>query len=203
MIDSHVHLSKWNVVNAPLAWGGLHLPLLMIGAFAGKEAAAIIGSIRGITTFMNVLLELLETYVPTWLASKIKKDGELPRAPSVRLLGVGGAIWIAGFIAFWFAGEWVLRLLLGERYASYNAVLLIIWGANGLYFIGRVISLHFRMSRDTLAQAIGSLGGVLALWAALPIILKNGVEGGAWSFAIVQGGVILTLFLYWAFRSRG
>lgn len=200
--QSHVFLSKWNVVNAPLAWSGLHLPILLIGAVSGKEAAAIVGSIRGITSFLNVLLELLETYIPTWLASKITPDGHLSRSPSIRLLAMGLAIWLAGFVLLLLAGEQIVLFLLGECYLSYAYILYIIWVANGLYFAGRVIGLHFRMTRDTRAQAIGSMGGILALLVALPLIQRDGIGGGAWSFAIIQAGVILTLVLYWVAKSR-
>ena len=200
--NSHFRLSKWNVLNAPLTWGGLHLPILLIGAISGKEAAAIVGSIRGITTFLNVLLELLETYIPTWLASKITREGYLSRNPSIRLLIVGLAIWLLGFVLLFATGERVVSYLLGERYLTYFPILLVIWLANGLYFIGRVIGLHFRMSRDTLAQAVGSAGGIVALLFSLPLVHQDGIWGGAWSFAIVQAGIILTLILYWAAKSR-
>lgn len=202
LTESHVFLSKWNVFNAPLTWGGLHLPILIVGAVSGKEAAAIVGSIRGIATFLNVLLELLETYIPVWLASKITREGDLSRNPTIRLLIIGLVIWLLGFAFLLAAGERIVLFLLGERYLAYFPILFVIWLANGFYFIGRVIGLHFRMTRDTLAQAIGSAGGMLALLFSLPLIQQNGVWGGAWSFAIVQAGVILTLVLYWAAKSR-
>lgn len=199
---AHVHLSKWNLVNAPLLWVGLHLPLFMIGALANKEAAAIVGSIRGLTTFMNVFLELLETYIPLWMVRRAAAEGRLSRRPALRLLEIGLVVWVFGLFGLWVAGEQLLFLMLGEAYVSYSIVLLIIWAANGLYFVGKVIALHFRTAHDTFAQVIGSLGGIAALATAVPLITHEGVTGGAWSFFVVQTGLVSALLVYGFARSR-
>lgn len=194
---AHLRMSAWSLVNAPLAWGGLHLPILLVGALAGGKAAAILGSIRGITAFLNVLLELLETLVPTWLASRLTRDGTLPLSPALRLLAFGGTIWLVGLVVLAALGERIMVLTLGRAYQPYAAMLLVIWVANGLYFIGRVIGLHYRMTRDLRAQTIGSAGGILALLASLPLVARHGEWGGAFALAIAQAGVILMLGAYW------
>jgi hypothetical protein len=201
LIKTHAALSKWGIINAPLTWGGLHLPILLVGVISGKEAAAIVGSVRGITTFLNILLELLETFIPTWLASKMTREDSLPLNASIRLLVIGGAIWLLGLALLFAAGGQIVLRLLGENYLPYKSMLLVIWLANGLYFTGRVIGLHYRMSRDTLAQTIGSAGGLVALLVALPAIQRSGEWGGAWSLVIVQLGVMFALALYWMTKS--
>lgn len=194
---SHLGLSKWNVLNAPLMWCGLHLPILLAGALHSKEAAAVLGSIRAITTFVNVALELLETLVPAWLAAKFPLGGMAAiRAAELRMLAIGGGVWLSGLLAILVGGEAILSLVLGAEYARHAPALLVVWLGNGVYFIGRVIGLHYRMARNTFMEMLGSVGGVLALLLCLPIIAAHGALGGAWSLLFVQVGVVAAFLGY-------
>lgn len=194
---SHIGLSKWNVLNAPLMWCGLHLPILLAGALHSKEAAAVLGSIRAITTFVNVALELLETLVPAWLAAKFPRGGMAAiRSAEVRMLAIGGGVWLSGALAILWGGEAILSLVLGAEYATHVPALLVIWMGNGVYFIGRVIGLHYRMARNTFMEMLGSVGGLCALLLSLPIIAAQGALGGAWSLLFVQLGVVAAFLGY-------
>ncbi len=195
-IKRHFALSRWSLLNAPLTWGGLHLPILLAGALAGKEAAAILGSVRGLTAFVNILLEMLETFVPAWLSTHPTREGRLPLSPSLRLLAVGCIIWTIGLIAFLALDKVLIAVTLGKHYLPFHSMLIVIWLANGLYFVGRVIGLHFRMAMDTRAQTIGSAGGIVALILALPLIRQYAEWGGAWALVIIQLGTMLALGLY-------
>jgi hypothetical protein len=197
LLRSHVGLSKWNVLNAPLMWCGLHLPILLAGVLHSKEAAAVLGSIRAITTFVNVALELLETLVPAWLAAKFPRGGMAAiRAAEVRMLAIGGGVWLSGALAILVGGEAILSLVLGAQYARHAPALLVVWLGNGVYFIGRVIGLHYRMARNTFMEMLGSVGGVFALLLCLPIIAAHGALGGAWSLLFVQVGVVSAFLGY-------
>jgi hypothetical protein len=197
LLRSHVGLSKWNVLNAPLMWCGLHLPILLAGALHSKEAAAVLGSIRAITTFVNVALELLETLVPAWLATKFPQGGMAAiRAAEVRMLVIGGGVWLSGALAILVGGEAILSLVLGDQYARHAPALLVIWLGNGVYFVGRVIGLHYRMARKTFMEMLGSVGGLFALLLCLPIIAAHGALGGAWSLFFVQVGVVVAFLGY-------
>jgi O-antigen/teichoic acid export membrane protein len=186
MLRQHFQLAKWNLLGAPLRWFGLHLPILLVGALHSVEAAAILGSIRALTTFVNVLFEMLETFVPAWLAGKREGGEAALKTGSLRLLFIGLFIWLAGLLVFLWLGQAIVDLLLGTSYAQYADMLLILWGGNGVYFIGRVMTLHFRMKKNTRIEFISLSLGIVALVVAIPLIIHFGAWGGAWSLLIIQ-----------------
>lgn len=182
----HLSLSKWNIYGAPLRWAGLHLPILFVGALHSLEAAAILGTLRAITTFANVLLELLETSVPAWLSGKRQQGQQALLSGSLALLGVGSLIWAAGMAAMALMGETVIRNMLDAEYAAYTPVLYVIWAGNGIYFVGRTVGLHYRMQQNSKLEFLGLAMGACALLLSVPLIPLYGVWGGAWSLVIVQ-----------------
>lgn len=193
---THLRISKWTIFNAPLKWIGLHLPIILAGSLHSIEAAAIIGSVRSITTFANVLLEQLETFIPAWLASSATHSHKLLKKRSIYLLIAGAIIWVSGLILIGLLGEITLLYLLGPTYAKHSNLLYVIWFANGLYFAGRVISLHYRSMKNSKLEFYGSLAGTLALTFTIPTISKYGADGAAWSLVIVQAVSLLGLIGY-------
>lgn len=186
VVRHHLSLSKWNIYNAPIRWAGLHLPIMLAGALHSVEAAAILGTIRAITTFANVLLEMLETFVPAWLSSRLHGGNKALRHGSLTLLYVGLAVWIVGALAIALFGEAVVALMLGEDNRQYTPILYIIWVGNGIYFTGRTIGLYFRMKKNALLEFAGLVAGALVLPFVLPLIAQYGAWGGAWCLTIVQ-----------------
>lgn len=197
LMRRHLHLARWNVLNAPLQWMGLHLPILLSGMFAGTSAAAILASVRSVSTAANVFLELMETYVPARMAAHAQGDGERAiQTVAVDLYVMGGIIWCVAAAAIFLFGESLLALLLGGTYAPYWPVLLLLWVGNGLYFIGRVYGVGQRMMRRTSVELIGSVGGLFALIAALPLMSVYGVTGAASVVVLVQVGCVMTQLSY-------
>lgn len=196
LLHLHLSLSKWGICTAPLKWAGLHLPVILAGVFHSVEAAAILGSIRALTTFANVFLELLETFIPAWLASSIAHGQHVLKKRSTYLLCVGAAIWLAGLLLIGMAGEAIVQFLLGQVYSSYSNLLYIIWVANGLYFIGRIIGVHYRTLKNAKLEFIGSLAGAVALLFALPLIYSLGAWGAAWCLAIAQTANLAAILAY-------
>ena len=202
LISAHLRLGRWAIAGAPLRWGGLHLPILLTGALHSIEAAAILGSLRAITTFVNVLLELLETFIPAWLAAKGRRgEGALARGSWLLFLS-GAAIWLAGAAAIFLFGETAIRFLLGAGYAGNTKLLHVIWAGNGIYFVGRVVGLHYRMSRNTWLESLGLAAGFGALLLSLPLIAAQGAWGGAWCLLIVQAATLAALLVYRLFPGR-
>lgn len=190
----HIRLARWNVMHAPLQWAGLHLPIFLVGALAGGGAAAILASVRSVSTAANVLLELMETYVPSWMASQ--KEGAGARMATLRLYALGGGLWLAATVAIVVFGEELLALLLGPAYAAYWPMLLLLWVGNGLYFIGRVYGVRYRVAHWTSVELAGSLGGVFTLLACLPLMSWYGALGAAWALVLVQLGSVLSQRVY-------
>lgn len=197
LLREHLRLCRWSMANAPSLWGNKNMPIYMTAALASKEAAAVLGSVRAIANFINVLLELLDTKVPAWLAQKVRDSGQqVLRYSSLRLLFLGGVIWLGGLLGMLAFGEQAVALILGETYRPYAFILPIAWTANGLFFAGRVVGLHYRMAKDSFAEFVGSLGGAAALVLCVPVVAGFGVWGGAWAFVAAQLGVALTLVIY-------
>jgi len=191
----HLLLTKWSIYGAPLRWATLHLPILLAGALHSLEAAAVLGTLRAITTFANVLLELLETFVPAWLSSKRQKGKDNLLSGSITLLGAGSMIWVAGLIAILMMGESVIRQMLDAEYAVYTPILYVIWVANGIYFVGKTIGLHYRMQQNSKLEFFGLVVGACALLLSLPLIPLYGAWGGAWCLLITQVATLAVLMI--------
>lgn len=186
IIRLHFNLSKWNILGTPFRWAGLHLPIILVGALHSLEAVAILGTIRAITTFANVLLELLETFVPAWLSSKHRESEETLADASFRIFYVGIFVWTVGALAIWLAGEKAIDLILGPEYVSYSSLLLILWASNGVYFSAKIIGLYYRLRKNTRIEFLGLAIGMISLLLATPLIILYGAWGGAWCLVIVQ-----------------
>jgi len=197
ILRRHMHLCRWNILNAPLTWGGLHLPVFLVAALASKEQAAIFGSVRAISTFANVFLGLLETLIPSWMASRVAVGGmSALRFASLRLLKVGGVLWAFGLLIIVFIGESAVVFLLGEQYKKYALILSIGWLGNGIYFVGRILGLHYRIGKNSFAEFLGAVGGGVVLFCCLPLIQQYASWGGAWTLVAVQLGSVFSLLGY-------
>jgi hypothetical protein len=202
LIQMHLGLSKWSICNAPFKWAGLHSPILLVGVLHSIEAAAILGTIRALTTFANVLLELLETFIPAWLVSKAVHGNHVLRKSSLYLLGIGAVVWGLGFCVILIFGKAVIYYVLDSAYIAYSNILYILWMGSGIYFLSRTISLHYRTKKNTWLELMGSIIGAFTLLATLPLITLYGAWGGAWCLVIVQSAMLTSMLIYRTVRIR-
>ena len=195
ILRKHFTLAKWNIYSAPLRWIGLHLPVLLVGMLHSVESAAILGTIRSITTFVNILLEMLETIVPAWLSAKLNHSGKALQSATFALLGIGTFIWLLGTFFIWLLGNSAIGYLLGATYADYTALLYIIWAGSGCYFAGRVVTLHYRMRMNTQLEFYSLAVGMVGFILSIPLITWYGAWGGAWCLTSTQiatlGGILM------------
>ncbi len=191
----HFRLAKWNMGSAPLRWIGLHFPIMLVGALHSLESAAILGSIRAVTTFANIFFELLETIVPAWLSSKLKSGPAALKSGSTALFWAGALLWLLGALLIWIGGEWLIRQILGPAYAGETLILDILWLGNGLYFAGRVVTLHHRMNKNTRLEFLSLTAGVAGFLLSVPLIGTHGALGGACCLMITQAATLLGLYL--------
>lgn len=78
-VMEHLTYSRLFIAGAPLGWLWAYIPLFMLGVMHGKEQAALLGSIRGISNIANVLMEQIETkVVADW--ARIRHGVEIGRA---------------------------------------------------------------------------------------------------------------------------
>lgn len=201
-LATHLRLSKWSALNAPVGWISFFMPVYFLGIVESVSAVAILVSIRSISSVANVILELLETIVPKWLSSVAVADGVVAlKAAALKILYVGASVWLIGLIFILMFGGDLIRLVLGTSYAPYAFIFLISWGGNGVHFIGRVIGIYFRTRKNTFAEFLGSVGGLAGFVASIPMIMGMGMQGAAWSYVTVPVGIALAQWLYFRFGS--
>lgn len=197
VISRHFRLAKWNMLYAPLQWVCLHFPIFMVGALSGNWAAAVLASVRSVSTIANVLLELMETYVPNWMVARMKSpEGEGAQNLTAGIYKLGAGVWLSVAIVIAIFGEKILAVVLGSSYSEYWDILLLLWVGNGLYFIGRVHGVRHRIARRTSVELAGAAGGVFMLILTIPLFWSYGVYGGAWSIVVVQIGIVIIQHTY-------
>lgn len=192
--DQHWRLSMWLVADAPLKWIGVHAPIILVGLMHSVQAAAALGTVRAAISFANVLLEQLETLVPRMFAARSSAGVEPLRAAVVRLLVLGASAWSLGLLGLWLLAPW-LALLFDPFYRSYYELGYVLWCANGVFFVAKVLALESRVRRDTTTELAGSVGGVLALVVSLALLPRYDAWGGAVSLLFVQFGVLAGVVL--------
>lgn len=191
ILRQHVEIARWNMASAPLRWCGLHLPVFLVGTLSGAGSAAILASVRSVSTVVNVFLELLESYVPSWMAARAHRGGSSGlRDVAARLYALGLGGWLATFLVILFFGESILALTLGPAYGQYRNLLIFLWIGNGLFFWGRLAAVHHRVGGRPSVELAGAVGGLPSLLVGIPLILAYGPLGGALALLLVQSSSV-------------
>lgn len=190
----HLVYSRLFIAGAPLGWLWSYIPVFMLGIMHGKEQAALLGSIRGISNMANVLMEQIETKVVADWARVRHGDGLLVLETAVsRLLKIGMAFWILGMTAVALLGREIVVLVLGKLYAPYWYLLAIGWVGYGVYFLARIFGIKHRTLGANQVEFMGNLSGVLAALAAgFAMIPALGATGAAWVYAIIAAVMLIS-----------
>jgi len=194
----HFHLAKWNISSAPLGWISFFLPAFILGWVETTSSVAIYLSIRSLSGAVNILLELLETFIPKWLADFDRKKNLLEA--TIKLLTIGIAIWISVLIFISIYGRNLILVLFGNKYSEFLLILILFWVGNGLHFITRVFGLYCRANKNTFFEFFGAVGGCLGLFVSLPFIINKGMYGAALSTIIVPAGILFAQVLLYSFK---
>ena len=186
-VKKHLAYSRLFIAGAPLGWLWSYLPIFMLGTMHGKEQAALLGSIRGISNIANVFMEQIETkVVADWARLKHQDGGSAVEIATSRLLKIGTAFWLMGLFFVMMLGREIVNLVLGEIYAPYWNLLLIGWIGYGVYFLARVSGIKHRALGANQVEFIGNLSGVItALIAGLLTIPAFQTTGAAWVYVII------------------
>jgi O-antigen/teichoic acid export membrane protein len=186
-LKEHLAYSRLFIAGAPLGWLWSYVPIFMLGSMHGKEQAALLASIRGISNMANVLMEQIETkVVADWARQKHFDGNDAMVASSSRLLKIGMAFWLVGIGVAMFLGQEIVTIVLGKPYASYWHLLLIGWIGYGVYFIARVSGIKHRALGANHVEFIGSLSGVVtAIIVSLLLIPVFQATGAAWVYVII------------------
>lgn len=188
-IRKHLSYSKLFIAGAPLGWLWSYTPIFMLGIMHGKEQAAVLASIRGISNIANVLMEQLETKVVADWARLHHGDGpSVMQAAAQRMLKIGMMFWMLGMLAILIFGQEIVALVLGWRYTPYWNLLVIGWLGYGMYFMARVSGVKYRALGANKVEFVGNVYAVIAaLGAGFLLIPTFGALGAAWAYVIISG----------------
>ena len=196
-LKEHIRLSKFSVLNAPISWSLFFLPVFILGVFHSPTMSAVLLSVRSISGVVNVLLELLETFIPVLMVNVFNKDGSTAlKETSSTLLKFGFLLWFIVLVFILIFGNQILHFILGGEYASYLDILLISWVGYGIHFISRVVGLYWRSSKIPKVELISSMGGAFVFIFSIPIIISHGLLGAAWLYILVPIGMVITQLFY-------
>lgn len=193
----HLTYSRLFIAGAPLGWLWAYIPIFMLGTMHGKEQAALLASIRGISNIANVLMEQIETKVVADWARVRHGNGPLVMEAAVsRLLKIGMAFWLLGMAVVMIFGREIVVLVLGNLYAPHWHLLVIGWIGYGVYFLARVFGIKHRTLGANQVEFIGNLCGVLAALAAgFVMIPALKATGAAWVYVIIAAAMLISQML--------
>lgn len=196
-IRDHLHYSRIFIAGAPLGWLWAYIPVFLLGIMHGKEQAALLASIRGISNVANVLMEQIETkVVADWARVHHGSGSHTMNLAVSRLLKIGIIFWLLmGAIVVVFGRE-IVTLVLGNLYTPHWFLLVIGWGAYGVYFLARVLGVKHRTLGDNHVEFIGNICGVLAaLLAGITLIYFYQATGAAWVYVIIAAVMLISQVL--------
>ncbi len=189
----HISYSRLFIAGAPLGWLWSYIPIFMLGSLYGKEQAALLASIRGISNVANVLMEQLETKIVADWARIRHGDGALVMGNAAyRFIKIGISFWLLGMVVVAFFGREIVALVLGDLYAPHWHLLAIGWFGYGVYFLVRVSGIKHRALGSNQVEFIGNVFGVVtALLAGFILIPAFHATGAAWLY------VLISLTMWW------
>ena len=196
-VKEHLAYSRLFIAGAPLGWLWSYLPIFMLGTMHGKEQAALLGSIRGISNIANVFMEQIETkVVADWARVRHGIGSNMLEEAATRLLKIGMAFWALGFVTVAIFGREIVNLVLGGLYAPHWQLLEIGWIGYGVYFLARIMGIKHRALGSNQIEFFGNLSGVLAalLAGGLLIPLLN-ATGAAWVYVIIALAMLASQLL--------
>jgi O-antigen/teichoic acid export membrane protein len=188
----HLTYSRLFIVGAPLGWLWSYIPLFMLGVMHGKEQAALLGSIRGISNVANVLMEQIETkVVADWARIHHGVGGPSLEAAVSRLLKIGVIFWSIGMVLTLVLGQEIVTLVLGVRYAAHWNLLVIGWVGYGIYFLARVTGIKHRTLGANQIEFAGNVFAVvvalLSGWLLIPVL---SAAGAAWVYVAIAAAML-------------
>ena len=192
-IKEHLVYSRLFIAGAPLGWLWSYIPIFLLGTMHGKEQAALLASIRGISNIANILMEQIETKVVADWARIRHGDG--PRqleAAVARLFKIGIAFWLCGLLVTLAFGREIVTLVLGDLYSPHWHLLVIGWISYGIYFFVRVFGIKHRALGVSQVEFMGGVCGVIAALAAgYAMIPTLAAMGAAWVYVAIAVAMFL------------
>lgn len=196
VILAHLKFSKLIILSALMGWLWSYLPTIFLGYFYGKGLVGILVTLRSITNVANVLMEQVETVSSVVFARKAYKHGEDELGSAVtKILISGTGIWVCGVIVLYFFGHGIVLNMLGQEYANYSGLLVIMWLGFGIYFIARVFAIKYRSLKNLKIEFLSGLSSLLMALVCIPLISQYSIVGTAWAYVFISLSAVLVQWI--------
>jgi hypothetical protein len=199
-LGQHIARTPFTLGSEMFKWVCAHLPVIVLAWHNPAFGAAALVSVRGISSAINVFLEMFETYFPAWLARRRANYGEKGLIEgSLRIALIGGVAWAASFAVIFLFGNQIVSGILGERYADLGGLLQLLWIVNGINFLARIVWVFRKLGGCRLCEALGTFSGALVvsvslfllptldLWSACCTLLAGQVVSAIVSAVVLKG----------------
>ena len=199
----HLHFSWLFTVGSILNWLWSYAPIFLLGALQGKGAAALVASIRGISSVANIFAEQLETKAAADWARILHHQGENELKLKIAALNrIAFIFWLLVMLLVWFFGETIVTLLLGDAYTQHAYLLDIAWISYGAFFISRIYGIKHRTFGDNRIEFFAGMCGLLAsVIGSFWLIPLYGTKGATSVYVLVAIVMYFSQVVFFRFMS--
>lgn len=197
-ISRHLNYSKFFIGGSLLSWFWSYAPLFILGMMQGKAAAALLASIRGISSIANIFMEQLEIKAAAdWSIIYNQKGFKKLKSTIFRLNIMALTFWASVMAVIFFYGSDIVKIILGRQYSHYSYVLSIAWLSYGAFYIVRVNGIQHRVFGDNKIEFISGVIGLLAaLISSYFLVAHFKLSGAAWSYVIIAASMLFAQVLF-------
>jgi O-antigen/teichoic acid export membrane protein len=191
IIYEHIAICKWALASAPFSWFAFYIPMIYAGSTHGLIFLGILQSIRSIMNVGNILMELLETLIPRWLAQISFEQGSIGiHMASSYLIKISSIVWLIGILVISMFHKPIINTLTPYEDGEFGLVLALFWVGIGIHCYSRISGLIHRVSLRPSIEYFGVIGCFIVAIASLPLIRYLELIGVAIVYILIPIGMI-------------
>ena len=192
-IKEHLYYSRLFIAGSLVSWLWSYAPVFILGMMEGKAAAALLASIRGISSAANIFMEQLETKaVADWSRLHHEEGAGRVLAEVKRLNRIAFVFWLTVMLGIFFFDKAIVTIILGDLYSSSAYILDIAWIAYGAFYVARVHGIWCRTLGNNKIEFISNTAGLIAAivgsWFLIPLY---DIKGAAWVYFAIPVAIYL------------
>jgi O-antigen/teichoic acid export membrane protein len=192
-IKEHLYYSRLFIAGSLISWLWSYAPVFILGMMQGKAAAALLASIRGISSAANIFMEQLETKAVADWARLFHQEGLTRLSLEVKRLNqIAFVFWVSVMLGIIFFDKAIVTIILGDLYSSFAYILDIAWIGYGAFYIARVHGIWCRTLGNNkiefISNAFGFIAAILGSCALIPLF---NIEGAAWVYFVIPTAIYL------------
>lgn len=203
IIYEHIDIGKWALASAPFSWFAFYIPMIYAGSTHGLIFLGILQSIRSIMNVGNILMELLETLIPRWLAQVSFEQGSIGiHMANSYLIKISGIIWLIGILVISMFHKSIINTLTPYGDGEFGLVLSLFWVGIGIHCYSRISGLIHRVALRPNIEYFGAIGCFIVAITSLPLIRYLGLIGVALVYMLIPIGIITAQFIAYRFVKK-